>query len=333
MTTLPGLKKGITKDPSPPATDTQVSPITIPNGTTILTTKLHNEIVDNEDQIIDYISGDASPDFIPQNAIDSLSTDLSNKQPLDADLTSIAGLVPSNDDIIQRKTGVWTSRTPIQFKVDLALVKADVGLSNVDNTSDADKPVSTAQQTALDLKEDTANKGAISGYAGLDALQKLLLANFPSGNALEVLMRNAANDALEFGSNRNGIFWSTVSNKTGINDVYFAIIYDRLTLSPGPPISSSFVSSIMAFNFFTFEFTITVRFTTMTTDLVHEIFINLATGNQTVTIPGSFAGVVTDTTNTDTLSAGDSVSIRMIENLDTGTIAYSPLAIKYREIP
>src|SRR4029078_6802847 len=32
------------------------------------------------------------------------------------------------------------------------LVKADVSLGNVDNTSDADKPVSTAQQTALDLK-------------------------------------------------------------------------------------------------------------------------------------------------------------------------------------
>lgn len=34
----------------------------------------------------------------------------------------------------------------------VSLVKADVGLGNVDNTSDANKPVSTAQQTALDLK-------------------------------------------------------------------------------------------------------------------------------------------------------------------------------------
>jgi hypothetical protein len=33
-------------------------------------------------------------------------------------------------------------------------LKADVGLGNVDNTSDANKPVSTAQQTALDLKRD-----------------------------------------------------------------------------------------------------------------------------------------------------------------------------------
>ena len=32
--------------------------------------------------------------------------------------------------------------------------KGDVGLGNVDNTSDADKPVSTAQQAALDLKQD-----------------------------------------------------------------------------------------------------------------------------------------------------------------------------------
>lgn len=34
----------------------------------------------------------------------------------------------------------------------VTLVKWDVGLSNVDNTSDANKPVSTATQTALDLK-------------------------------------------------------------------------------------------------------------------------------------------------------------------------------------
>ena len=37
------------------------------------------------------------------------------------------------------------------------LVKGDVGLGNVDNTSDANKPVSTATQTALDLKADQAD--------------------------------------------------------------------------------------------------------------------------------------------------------------------------------
>jgi len=37
------------------------------------------------------------------------------------------------------------------------ITKAMVGLGNADNTSDADKPVSTAQQTALDLKSNLAS--------------------------------------------------------------------------------------------------------------------------------------------------------------------------------
>mgnify|MGYP000247414347 CR=1 FL=1 len=37
------------------------------------------------------------------------------------------------------------------------MTKTTVGLPNVDNTSDANKPVSTAQQTALDLKANIAS--------------------------------------------------------------------------------------------------------------------------------------------------------------------------------
>jgi hypothetical protein len=40
---------------------------------------------------------------------------------------------------------------------EVALLKGDVGLGNVDNTSDANKPVSTATQTALNLKADLAS--------------------------------------------------------------------------------------------------------------------------------------------------------------------------------
>ena len=51
---------------------------------------------------------------------------------------------------------------------------ADLSLDNVDNTSDADKPVSTAQQTALDLKYDASNpdnyQTAAQVQASLDAL-------------------------------------------------------------------------------------------------------------------------------------------------------------------
>lgn len=44
-----------------------------------------------------------------------------------------------------------------QVKTMLGLAKADVGLGNVDNTSDANKPVSSATQTALNLKANLAS--------------------------------------------------------------------------------------------------------------------------------------------------------------------------------
>ena len=47
--------------------------------------------------------------------------------------------------------------------------KNDVGLGNVDNTSDVNKPIATATQIALNLKEDKANKGIANGYVPLNA--------------------------------------------------------------------------------------------------------------------------------------------------------------------
>jgi hypothetical protein len=59
------------------------------------------------------------------------------------------------------------------------LTKNDVGLGNVDNTSDANKPVSGPQQAALNLKQDLAAKAAANGYASLDASAKVPLSQIP----------------------------------------------------------------------------------------------------------------------------------------------------------
>lgn len=48
------------------------------------------------------------------------------------------------------------------LSANVSLTKIDVGLSNVDNTSDVNKPVSTAQQTALNGKVN-----ALNGVTGL----------------------------------------------------------------------------------------------------------------------------------------------------------------------
>ena len=51
----------------------------------------------------------------------------------------------------------------------VTLAKADVGLGNADNTSDAAKPVSTATQTALNGKANTSHGHAISDVTSLQA--------------------------------------------------------------------------------------------------------------------------------------------------------------------
>jgi hypothetical protein len=48
-----------------------------------------------------------------------LQAELDAKQDANADLTAIAGLSPSNDDILQRKAGAWVNRTLAQLITDL----------------------------------------------------------------------------------------------------------------------------------------------------------------------------------------------------------------------
>jgi hypothetical protein len=49
-----------------------------------------------------------------------LKTVADTKQAADSDLTAIAALSPANDDVIQRKSGVWTNRTMAQLATDLS---------------------------------------------------------------------------------------------------------------------------------------------------------------------------------------------------------------------
>ena len=80
----------------------------------------------------------------------------STYQPLDADLTAIAGLSPSNDDIIQRKSGAWTNRTMAQLKSDLTYSLNDV--TTAGNTSNAGITVSNGNV----ILATTSSKGSLS---------------------------------------------------------------------------------------------------------------------------------------------------------------------------
>jgi hypothetical protein len=74
------------------------------------------------------------------------------------------------------------------------LNKAALGLGNVDNTSDANKPVSTAQQTALDAKTNklvVANRQTASYTLVLSDADKLVEMNVGSANNLTVPLNSS----------------------------------------------------------------------------------------------------------------------------------------------
>ena len=68
--------------------------------------------------------------------------------------TNVHGIADTANLVTLAGTQTLTNKT---ITSPSGLVKADVGLANVDNTSDADKPISTAAQTALDLKAPLAS--------------------------------------------------------------------------------------------------------------------------------------------------------------------------------
>lgn len=88
----------------------------------------------------------------------------------------------------------------------VVLSKTDVGLANVDNTADTAKPVSTAQQTAINAKENTITAGTIAQYwrgdktwqaldktaVGLSAVDNTSDANKPVSSATQTALNAKA---------------------------------------------------------------------------------------------------------------------------------------------
>lgn len=74
----------------------------------------------------------------------------------------------------------------------VTLAKADVGLANCDNTSDADKPISTAAQTALNGKVSSDTVGT-TGATALTNIIQITQAGYnsiasPSSNTLYIIV-------------------------------------------------------------------------------------------------------------------------------------------------
>ena len=82
------------------------------------------------------------------------------------------------------------------------ITKSDVGLANVDNTTDASKPISTAAQTALDLKAPLASPtftGTVAGvtktHVGLANVDNTSDANKPVSSATQTVLDTKASNS------------------------------------------------------------------------------------------------------------------------------------------
>lgn len=77
-----------------------------------------------------------------------IQTQLNAKQAGDADLTTIAGLTPSDDDFLQRKSGAWANRTIAQVKTDLGVPTYAKYVALLSQTG-TDAPVATVLENTL----------------------------------------------------------------------------------------------------------------------------------------------------------------------------------------
>ena len=145
-------------------------------------------------------------------------------------------------------TGTVTIPTGASITAPTGLVKGDVGLGNVDNTSDANKPVSTATQTALDLKAPlasptftgtvtiptgasiTAPTGLVKGDVGLGNVDNTSDANKPVSTAGQTALDLKANlnsptftgtvtlpdNTVALGTKTTGDYVATITGGTGV---------------------------------------------------------------------------------------------------------------------
>jgi hypothetical protein len=94
----------------------------------------------------------------------------------DADLSAIAALAPSNDDVIQRKGGAWTNRTTAQLIADLAALGTTFQPLDADLTTWAGLTPSANAQSLVTAANYAAMRALLDLEAGTDFLTPAAIA-------------------------------------------------------------------------------------------------------------------------------------------------------------
>lgn len=162
----------------------------------------------------------------------------------------------TGEQAISTVTGLQSAldgKAPIAHVTDTAnphgVTKAQVGLGNADNTSDADKPVSTAQATALAAKQSTSEKAQPNGYASLGSDGKVPSSQLPVSGSYKGTWNAATNTpTITSGVGVNGDFYKVaVAGSTNIDGTSTWTVGDEVRFNGTiwqRIVSSSAVSSV-----------------------------------------------------------------------------------------
>lgn len=248
---------------------------------------------------------------------------------------------PSNNDVLYYDggTSLWKNK---------ALSKSDVGLSNVDNTSDVNKQISTATQTALNSKQDslvsgtnikTINSTSLLG-SGDVAVQPSLVSgtNIKTINSTTILGSGdiAVQSTLVSGSNIKTINSTSVLGSGNIS----LPAQDSISLINNTAVTiGASTTSYISFCAFTTNSVETSRqIIVPISGTIKNLYVLTSTtqssaGSQVCTLrkngvntaitttigANAVAGTFSDTTNSVSVSAGDKLSLQVQNNAGTGT--------------
>lgn len=153
------------------------------------------------------------------------------------------------------------------------VTKAHVGLPNVDNTSDAAKPVSTAQQTALNGKAASAHKanhvsGGSDTFAATDLIEALVKRLLESGGAS--LLIGAIADGQYLKRSGTGIIGDTPVGGAGVWTTIKAVADESKNSSAVVADDNTLVVSLLANTQYTLRLT-ALFLTNTTADLKYRL--------------------------------------------------------------
>jgi hypothetical protein len=149
--------------------DASVASATIPDATTLVKGKV---------QLAGDLTGTAASPEVSSGAITTAK--LADASVTDAKIVTVAGskVTGNISGNAANVTGTVAVANGGTGATTAAAARTNLGLGNVDNTSDLNKPISTAIQTALDLKENLSNKSTSTSLGTSDAL-------YPTQNAVK----------------------------------------------------------------------------------------------------------------------------------------------------